>query len=237
MDKATLGRTNEMEQRTSTPATSTSQQYDQCYSTRTSTPENPFTSPEKSIFPSRHEKVSPNKAHVLPPLPRKPSPILTSSFTSLYSHYPVSSLTSHQRFLDRTSDVDYRAVDKPSEPPSQPKDEKQSKYPEEGQEHTGSNSNRDPEKASYDSSPRLNPHLPRSPLQSYRASLGRPSSMSHPSQSPHSHSMSLRSQPAYTHADLESEDDEDDERKENSVWILVSTSTPPVLWSAPTKQY
>ena len=232
MDKRSLGEKDGREQWTSAPAASTGRQQSRSHTTETLTPEHPFASSEKATSSSRHEKGSVKQIQVPPPpLPQKPSPVFASSSTSSSSHLPTSSLTPYERSLDRTSDGGVIAVGDPPATTPRPENEKQSNHQEEGHGRTGSNTVRDPEKTPSDTSPRFVPHCPHSSVHSHKTSSWRPSSTSHHPRSPHSYSISYHSQPAYSPADLESEDDDGDEAKESKVWILVSAPTPSLIAS------
>ena len=232
MDKRPLGEKDGMEQWTSASAASTGHQHSRSHTTETLTPKNPFASLEKAASSYRHERGSVKKIQVPPPpLPQKPLPVFASSSTSSSSHLPTSPLKPYERFLDRISDSGVIAVGDPPATTPQPENEKQSNHQEEGHGCTGSNTVRDPEKTSTDASPRFVPHRPHSSVHSHKTSSWRPSSTFHHPRSPYSHSIPYHSQPAYSPADLESEDDDGDEAKESKVWILVSAPSPSLFAS------
>ena len=215
-----------MEERIRTP-TSMSHQRDRRSPITHPSPQNPFSSPERSPKSSRHAQASPPGVPTPSSLPQKPSPTHTSP-SSANTLPLISSPPSAQRRLECISDKDYTVVNEAQSSKSQPVREKHARGWEMTHVPADNEHTRDPEKPSYEPSPRLKPHHPRSSPRSHRGTSWRQSSASRQHHH-HHHHHHHHSRSPYNHTDTESDEEEDeDEKKESGLWVLVSPT-----WSWP----
>ena len=206
----------------SSSSPSSDQQHDtQSQEAARSSIDNPFSASDTSIPNARQNESSTLTRNELHP-PSKPSPTYNSS-GSTYASQPVSTLTPHQRFLDRIDDFDPvfsqgPSVSKPGEKSAFQPQKKLEISKGHGNPTISGSANRE----AVQSSPPSSTKTRTSPSSrcSHQDASRRPSSLA---QAHRQHPHSPYGRPGYNRTVGIEEGDEED--KESSVWVLVSRPT------------